>query len=100
MPKHRLAFSKADTAKFISHLDLMRTFQRSSSGRGHHQAHRGFNPHAFVSIPLPLSVGFSSGCEVLECQVLDTPLDQVPAKMNAALPRASPSSVAMRRCGR
>ena len=29
MPKHRLAFSKADTAKFISHLDLMRTFQRS-----------------------------------------------------------------------
>ena len=26
---HRLAFSKADTAKFISHLDLMRTFQRS-----------------------------------------------------------------------
>ena len=26
---NRLAFTKADTAKFISHLDLMRTFQRS-----------------------------------------------------------------------
>ena len=24
---HRLAFSKSDTAKFISHLHLMRTFQ-------------------------------------------------------------------------
>ena len=92
MPKHRLAFSKADTAKFISHLDLMRTFQRSFLRAGIAIKHtEGFNPHAFVSIPLPLSVGFSSGCEVLECQVLDTPLDQVPAKMNAALPAGIPS---------
>lgn len=69
MPKHRLAFSKADTAKFISHLDLMRTFQRSFLRAGIAIKHtEGFNPHAFVSIPLPLSVGFSSGCEVLECQ--------------------------------
>ena len=74
MPKHRLAFSKADTAKFISHLDLMRTFQRSFLRAGIAIKHtEGFNPHAFVSIPLPLSVGFSSGCEVLECQVLDHP---------------------------
>ena len=69
MPKHRLAFSKADTAKFISHLDLMRTFQRSFLRAGIAVKHtEGFNPHAFVSIPLPLSVGFSSACEVLECQ--------------------------------
>lgn len=62
MPKHRLAFSKADTAKFISHLDLMRTFQRSFLRAGIAIKHtEGFNPHAFVSIPLPLSVGFSSG---------------------------------------
>ena len=95
MPKHRLAFSKADTAKFISHLDLMRTFQRSFLRAGIAIKHtEGFNPHAFVSIPLPLSVGFSSGCEVLECQVLDTPLDQVPAKMNAALP----AGITVQRC--
>ncbi|MFR5861217.1 MAG: TIGR03936 family radical SAM-associated protein [Flavonifractor plautii] len=95
MPKHRLAFSKADTAKFISHLDLMRTFQRSFLRAGIAIKHtEGFNPHAFVSIPLPLSVGFSSGCEVLECQVLDTPLDQVPAKMNAALP----AGITIQRC--
>ena len=91
MPKHRLAFSKADTAKFISHLDLMRTFQRSFLRAGIAIKHtEGFNPHAFVSIPLPLSVGFSSGCEVLECQVLD----QVPAKMNAALP----AGITVQRC--
>ena len=39
-------------------------------------------------------MGFSSGCEVLECQVLDTPLDQVPAKMNAALP----AGITVQRC--
>ena len=87
MPKHRLAFSKADTAKFISHLDLMRTFQRAFLRADIAVKHtEGFNPHAFVSIPLPLSVGFSSACEVLECKVLNVPLEEVPARMNAALP--------------
>ena len=92
---HRLAFSKADTSKFISHLDLMRTFQRAFLRAGIHIKHtEGFNPHAFVSIPLPLSVGYSSACEVLECQVLDTPLDQVPERMNAALP----TGITVHRC--
>ena len=73
MPKHRLAFSKADTAKFISHLDLMRTFQRSFLRAAMAIKHtEGFNPHAFVSIPLPLSVSLSGG---LECQVLEHALD-------------------------
>ena len=92
---HRLAFTKADTAKFISHLDLMRTFQRSFLRAGIHIKHtEGFNPHAFVSIPLPLSVGYSSSCEVLECQVLDTPLEEVPQRMNAALP----AGITVQRC--
>ena len=84
---NRLSFSKAGTAKYISHLDLMRTFQRAFQRAGIAIKHtEGFNPHPFVSIPLPLSVGFSSGCEVLECQILNTPLDQVPQRMNQALP--------------
>ncbi len=92
---HRVAFSKADTAKFISHLDLMRTFQRSFLRAGISIKHtEGFNPHAFVSIPLPLSVGFSSACEVLECQVLNLPLEEVPARLNAALP----AGITVHRC--
>ena len=68
---HRLAFSKSDTAKFISHLDLMRTFQRAFFRAGLDIRHtEGFNPHAFVSIPLPLPVGFSSACEVLELSLI------------------------------
>lgn len=88
MTKHRLVFSKADTARYISHLDLMRTFQRAFLRADLAIRHtEGFNPHAFVSLPLPLSVGFSSCCEVLECELLgDVALDAVPARMTAALP--------------
>ena len=94
--KHRLAFSKSGTAKYISHLDLMRTFQRAFLRADIHIKHtEGFNPHAFVSIPLPLPVGFSSGCEVLECEIVDgSDLEQVPARMNAALP----SGIQVSRC--
>ena len=92
---NRISFTKAGTAKYISHLDLMRTFQRAFQRAGIPIRHtEGFNPHPFVSIPLPLSVGFSSQCEVLECHILDTPLDQVPARLNRALPQG----IAVQRC--
>ena len=88
MTNHRLAFSKSDTAKFISHLDLMRTFQRAFLRAGIAIKHtEGFNPHAFVSLPLPLPVGFSSSCEVLDFQLVGPDaLEDVPARMNAVLP--------------
>ena len=96
MPKHRLAFAKTGTAKYISHLDLMRTFQRAFLRADLPIKHtEGFNPHAFVSIPLPLSVGFSSACEVLECELLgDVDLEAVPGRMSAALP----AGITVNRC--
>ncbi len=88
MPNQRLHFSKKGTARFISHLDLMRTFQRAFQRAGLSVRHtEGFNPHAFVSILLPLSVGYSSQCELLEFGLLgDTPKEEVPARMNRVLP--------------
>ncbi|MCD7946871.1 MAG: TIGR03936 family radical SAM-associated protein [Oscillospiraceae bacterium] len=85
---HRLAFSKTETARYISHLDLMRTFQRAFQRAGLHIKHtEGFHPHPFVSIPLPLPVGFSSACEVLEFALVgEYDMADVPARMNAALP--------------
>ncbi|BFK87412.1 DUF2344 domain-containing protein [Pseudoflavonifractor sp. DSM 107456] len=97
MTTHRLAFSKLDTAKFISHLDLMRTFQRAFLRADIPIKHtEGFHPHAFVSIPLPLSVGYSSVCEVLECQILgeNPDLERVPERMNAVLP----AGIEVKRC--
>ena len=88
MPEQRLLFSKTGRARFISHLDLMRTFQRAFLRAGIEIKHtEGFNPHAFVSIALPLSVGYSSQCEILEFSLTgNVSPDQVPARLNAALP--------------
>ena len=88
MAEHRLLFSKSGRARYISHLDLMRTFQRAFFRAGIPIKHtEGFNPHAFVSIALPLSVGFSSQCEILEFGLLDGVAEsEVPARLNAALP--------------
>lgn len=84
----RLLFSKTGRAKYISHLDLMRTFQRVFQRADLTIKHtEGFNPHPFISILLPLSTGFSSQCEILEFQLLDdVSLDDVPARLNAVMP--------------
>ncbi|MGI6499106.1 MAG: TIGR03936 family radical SAM-associated protein [Oscillospiraceae bacterium] len=88
MPKHRLRFEKTGTAVYISHLDLMRTFQRGFQRAEISIRHtEGFNPHAFISIALPMSVGFSSVCERLDFECTDqTPLEEIPGLLNAALP--------------
>ncbi|MCD8211618.1 MAG: TIGR03936 family radical SAM-associated protein [Oscillospiraceae bacterium] len=84
----RILFSKSGGAKFISHLDTMRTFQRAFLRAGLDIGHtEGFNPHPFVSILLPLSVGFSSACEILEFRMPEgESMDAVPARLNAVLP--------------
>lgn len=88
MPKHRLRFEKTGTAVYISHLDLMRTFQRAFQRAEIPIRHtEGFNPHAFISIALPMSVGFSSVCEYLDFECLDEALlPGLPARLNEVLP--------------
>lgn len=84
----RLLFSKVGRAKYISHLDLMRTFQRAFARAGIEIKHtEGFHPHPFVSIALPLSVGYSSECEILEFVLLEgTEAQDVPGRLTAAMP--------------
>ena len=92
----RLLFSKTGRARYISHLDLMRTFQRAFARAGISIKHtEGFHPHPFVSIPLPLSVGFSSQCEVLEFGLTGgAEREEVPARLNAAMP----TGITVHRC--
>ena len=64
---HRLLFKKTGKAVWISHLDLMRLFQRAFKRAGLKLTHtQGFNPRPSVSIALPLSVGVESYCELLD----------------------------------
>jgi len=70
MAKLRLLFVKEEQASYISHLDLMRTFQRVFPRGGLELKHsQGFHPHPLISIVLPLPVGQSSDCELLDFEV-------------------------------
>ena len=84
----RLLFEKLGNAVWISHLDLMRLFQRAFKRAGLPLKHtQGFNPRPSVSIALPLSVGVQSRCELLDFD-LDgqlPPMDEILTKLNQAL---------------
>lgn len=84
----RLLFEKKGNAVWISHLDLMRMFQRAFNRAGLRLTHtQGFNPRPSVSIALPLSVGIESNCELLDFQLEGdaVPNEEILARLNAAL---------------
>ena len=84
----RLLFEKTGNAIWISHLDLMRLFQRSFKRAGLPLKHtQGYNPRPSVSIALPLSVGVESVCELLDFDLAgcDASDDQIMSQLNMAL---------------
>ncbi len=85
----RALFAKKGSAIYISHLDLMRLFQRAFQRAGLKLTHsQGFNPRPLVSIALPLSLGVESGCELLDFQLEgeQIPNETLLSRLNAALP--------------
>ena len=70
MFKARMKFAKEGRAKYISHLDLMHTMQRAMARcQMPLWFTEGFNQHAYVSIALPLSTGYSGECEFLDFNI-------------------------------
>lgn len=66
----RALFQKTGNAVYLSHLDLMRLFQRAFKRAGLPLTHtQGFNPRPSVSIALPLSLGVESQCELLDFEL-------------------------------
>ena len=66
----RLLFEKTGNAVWISHLDLMRLFQRAFKRAGLPLKHsQGYNPRPLVAIAMPLSVGVESVCELLDFEL-------------------------------
>lgn len=84
----RVLFEKKGKSIYISHLDLMRTMQRAFTRAGYMLAYsEGYNPHPQISIILPLSVGASSRCEIMDFKLKDACLlDEMPQRLNAAMP--------------
>ena len=82
----RILFEKTGKSVWMSHLDTMRLMQRAFRRAGvllHHS--QGYTPHAYVSMPLPLSVGMESLCEIMEYE-LDAELSITPETLNQVLP--------------
>ncbi len=88
MREVRLRFSKTDRAKYISHLDTNRVFQRAfSRAKINLWFTEGFNPHPFMSFSLPLSLGVESLCENVDIRLLDDMTDsELKSRMNGVLP--------------
>lgn len=86
--KLRLIFTKEGRAVYISHLDLLRTFQRVFLRQGLVLRHsQGFHPHPLLSFALPLSVGQSSVCEILDFEVNgDIDAAGLPEELNRFMP--------------
>lgn len=84
----RLLFEKKGNAIWISHLDLMRLFQRAFKRAGLMLTHtQGYNPRPSVSIALPLSVGVESCCELLDFELEGETVscDEICSRLNDAL---------------
>ena len=84
----RALFEKTGDAIYMSHLDLMRVFQRAFKRAGLPLTHtQGYNPRPSVSIALPLSVGVQSHCELLDFDLenCDATCEEITQKLNDVL---------------
>jgi len=67
MQRIRIRFSRGEELKFISHLDIMRLWQRALHRAGIPLAYtEGFSPHPRISLAAPLAVGVTSEAELMD----------------------------------
>lgn len=67
MQRLRLRFSRGERLKYISHLDLMRLWERTLRRAGVLMAYsEGFSPHPRLSLAVPLPIGVTSEAELMD----------------------------------
>lgn len=67
MQRLRLKFSRGEEMKYISHLDLMRCWQRALRRAEIPLAYsEGFSPHPRISLAAPLPIGVTSEAELMD----------------------------------
>ena len=70
MQRLRIRFSRGEEIKYISHLDLIRLWQRALNRAGIPLTYsRGFNPHPQISMALALAMGVTSEAELMDIYV-------------------------------
>jgi radical SAM-linked protein len=91
MQRLRIRFSRGEEIKYISHLDLIRLWQRALNRAGIPLTYsKGFNPHPQISMALALAMGVTS-----EAELMDITLDKFvsPHSFTAAIGRQLPSGI-------
>ena len=67
MQRLRIRFRRGEEVKYISHLDIMRLWQRTFNRAGVPLAYsEGFNPHPRMSLAAPLALGVTSEAELMD----------------------------------
>ena len=67
MQRLRVTFSRGNSLKFISHLDMMRLWQRALRRADIPLAYsQGFSPHPRLSLAAPLAIGVTSSAELMD----------------------------------
>ena len=86
----RVTFAKGEEVKYISHLDLMRLWERALRRAEVPLLHsQGYNPRPKISFAAPLAVGITGQREILDV-LLERPLatEDFARAVNAQLPSA------------
>ena len=67
MQRLRIRFNRGEEIKFISHLDIMRLWQRALNRADVEIAYsEGFNPHPRMSLAAPLALGVTGEAELMD----------------------------------
>lgn len=99
MEKVRIRFEKTGNARFISHLDLMRTmcraFRRAEIPMRYTE---GFNPKPRMVFGNPLSLGYESLDEICDMEIdVSAGLEEIRERLSAQLPAGlKPSKIYLR----
>lgn len=88
MPRFRIEFTKGDEVRFLSHLDVMKAFERAIRRAGMPIAFsEGFNPHPKMNFASALAVGVTSEAEFMDIELKENlPTTEVVKMLAKALP--------------
>lgn len=87
-PSYRMLYSKKGPARYISHLDLLRSFARAGRRAGLPLAFtQGYNPHPKITFAAPLGVGTAGEAEYADIELIaDLPADELQRAFSSVLP--------------
>ncbi len=94
--RYAIKFSKDGYIKYTSHLDLLRLFKRAFKKTGLVLKYsQGFNPHPKMGFAQPLSLGYSSRCELIE---FETQMPHTTGELMEKLRNEMPEGIKLLSC--